>query len=131
MEDTRSYNIGASDYSKHKFQSWDFWITFALNPFDADLVKRTLRTKETDGRLMDYQKIKHIAGERIRQLENRPDVWPSPKQPEGVDFDEMIEDYHLCDEDKDILKEILYSIHRKEAYKRIQILCDMRIKQLS
>lgn len=131
MEDIRSYNIGASDYAEHKYQSWDFWITFALNPFDADLSKRTLRTKKTDGRLMDYQKIKHIAGERLRQLSLGPDVWPSPKVPEGVNFDEMIEDYHLCDEDKTILESIIFVKDRVAAYKIIQNQCNIRIKQLS
>ena len=39
-----------------------------LNPWDADIIKRTLRTKETDGRALDYKKIIHICNERLRQL---------------------------------------------------------------
>jgi len=68
-EDTRSYNVGASDYSRHKIQPWDIWIEYKLNPFDADIVKRVLRTKATDSRKMDYEKIIHICKERIRQLD--------------------------------------------------------------
>lgn len=66
--ETRSFNIGASNYSDHIIQPWSIWIDWNLNPWDADIVKRTLRTKETDPRIMDYQKIKHNCDERIRQL---------------------------------------------------------------
>ena len=58
QEDVRSYNVGQSDYAKHKIQPWD-----------TDIVKRILRTKETDSRKLDYEKIIHIAKERIRQLD--------------------------------------------------------------
>ena len=71
----RSYNVGKSDYSKHKIQPWDIWIEYKLNPFDADIVKRILRKKaesgisEQESRKMDYQKIIHICEERIRQID--------------------------------------------------------------
>ena len=68
-EDIRSYNIGQSDYSKHKIQPWDIWLEYNLNPWDADIIKRILRTKETDSRKLDYEKIIHIAKERIRQID--------------------------------------------------------------
>lgn len=68
--DTRSYNVGASDYAAHKIQPWDIWLEYDLNPWDADIVKRVLRTKKTDGRRLDYEKIIHICKERIRQLDN-------------------------------------------------------------
>lgn len=68
-EDVRSYNIGQSDYSKHKIQPWDIWLEYKLNPWDADIVKRILRTKSTDSRKLDYEKIIHICKERIRQIE--------------------------------------------------------------
>lgn len=64
----RSFNIGASDYSKHIIQPWSIWIDYNLNAFDADIIKRILRTKQTDSRIMDYEKIIHICKERIRQL---------------------------------------------------------------
>lgn len=71
----REYNVGNSDYSKHKIQPWDIWREYNLNPWDADIVKRVLRIKEEpgkskeDARIMDYEKIIHICRERIRQLE--------------------------------------------------------------
>lgn len=74
--DVREANIGKSDYSKHTIQPWSIWIDYDLNPWDADIVKRVLRTKEESGmserdaRIMDYEKIKHICNERIRQLES-------------------------------------------------------------
>lgn len=73
-ENIRSYNVGNSNYSKHKIQPWDIWREFNLNPWDADIVKRILREKEEpgmskeDARIMDYEKIIHICKERIRQI---------------------------------------------------------------
>ena len=78
--DVRKGNIGKSDYSKHLIQPWSIWIDYDLNPWDADIVKRVLRTKEESGmserdaRIMDYEKIKHICDERIRQLKLEPNV---------------------------------------------------------
>lgn len=66
--DTRSHNVGASDYSKHLFQPRTAWIEYNLNAFDADILKRVLRTKEGEDRITDYEKIIHICQERIRQL---------------------------------------------------------------
>ena len=66
--ETRNYNAGKSDYAKHKIQPWDIWKEYNLNPWDADIVKRVLRTKEGEERSLDYEKIIHICKERIRQL---------------------------------------------------------------
>lgn len=64
----RSYNVGKSDYSKHKIQPWDIWLEYKLNPWDADIIKRVLRTKEGTPRIEEYEKIIHDCQERIRQL---------------------------------------------------------------
>ena len=69
MEDVRSYNVGKSDYSKHTIQPWDIWREYNLNPWDADIVKRVLRTKEGTQRREEYEKIIHICRERIRQID--------------------------------------------------------------
>lgn len=66
--EVRDTNVGASDYSKHVIQPWAIWQEYGLNPWDADIVKRVLRHKATDTRVMDYEKIIHICQERIRQL---------------------------------------------------------------
>ena len=68
--DIRSFNIGNSDYSKHIIQPWSIWIDWNLNAWDADIVKRVLRTKQGESRIMDYEKIIHDCNERIRQLRN-------------------------------------------------------------
>lgn len=74
MEDIRNYNVGTSDYSSHKIQPWDIWKEYNLNPWDADIVKRILRTKKEsdktieESRILDYEKIIHICKERINQL---------------------------------------------------------------
>ncbi len=68
-KETRSHNVGESDYAKHKIQPWDIWLEYKLNPWDADIVKRVLREKATDTRRLDYEKIIHICQERIRQID--------------------------------------------------------------
>ena len=68
-KDHRSYNVGASDYSKHKIQPWSLWKEYHLNPWDADIVKRILRNKDGEDPKLDYQKIIHICEERLSQLE--------------------------------------------------------------
>lgn len=74
-EDVMSYNVGSSDYSKRKIQPWDIWEEYKLNAWDADIVKRVLRTKEEPGmtpqeaRIMDYEKIIHVCKKRIEQIE--------------------------------------------------------------
>ena len=68
MSNVRDYNIGKSDYAKHKIQPWDIWLEYNLNPWDADIVKRVLRTKEGEDRKLDYEKIIHICKYRIAEL---------------------------------------------------------------
>ena len=76
----RDVNVGASNYAKYKIQPWDIWLEYGLNPWDADIIKRILRTKviggmtPTEARLEDYEKIKHICDERIAQLNGAYDV---------------------------------------------------------
>lgn len=65
----REMNEGKSDYSKHVIQPWSIWKEYNLNPWDADIVKRILRTKEGDSRKLDYEKIIHICNERMRQMQ--------------------------------------------------------------
>lgn len=70
----RDYNVGNSDYSKHIIQPWAIWLDYNLNPWDADIIKRVLRTKHEGGmsersmKKQDYEKIIHICQERLRQL---------------------------------------------------------------
>lgn len=92
--EVRDSNVGKSDYSKHTIQPWSIWIDYELNPWDADIVKRILRTKEEPGmsaveaRIMDYDKIEHICRERKRQLK-------SSKEPSNT-F-EYIKDNYIID----------------------------------
>ena len=76
-KDTRNYNIGNSNYSSMPkgYQPWDLWRVYHMNPFDADILKRLLRTKIEPGmtpqesRKLDYQKIIHVCQERINQID--------------------------------------------------------------
>lgn len=67
-ESCQSYHIGKSDYSRHVIQPWNIWKEYNLNPWDADIVKRVLRTKEGEERTLDYEKIIHICKYRIAEL---------------------------------------------------------------
>lgn len=67
--ETRNYNVGKSDYAKHKIQPWDIILEYGLNYWDGDIIKRVLRTKEGESRRLDYEKIIHICKERIRQID--------------------------------------------------------------
>ena len=67
-EDVRGFNVGNSDYSKHLIQPWTIWQAYNLNAWDADIVKRVLRTKQGESRESDYEKIIHDCKERLRQL---------------------------------------------------------------
>lgn len=75
-EDIRNGNPGKSNYAEHKIQPWDIWEEYHLNPWDADIVKRVLRTKEEAGmspveaRILDYKKIIHICQKEIQLLES-------------------------------------------------------------
>lgn len=68
-DNTRDYNVGSSDYSKHIVQPWTICLEYGLNYWDEDIIKRVLRTKEGTPRKEDYEKIIHICKERIRQIE--------------------------------------------------------------
>ena len=69
MKNVRDYNVGKSDYAKHKIQPWDIILEYGLNYWDGDIIKRILRTKEGESRRLDYEKIIHICQERIRQID--------------------------------------------------------------
>lgn len=68
-ENIRDYNVGNSDYAKHKIQPWDIWLEYRPNPWEADIIKRVLRKKEGQSRREDFEKIIHIAHELIRQID--------------------------------------------------------------
>ena len=66
----RTTNVGESVYSKQLIQPWTIWLAYPnLTSWDHDIIKRILRTKSTDSRKLDYEKIIHICQERIRQLD--------------------------------------------------------------
>ena len=73
-EDIRSFNVGSSDYSKHLIQPWAIWQEYNLNAWDADIIKRILRTKKGTSRFEDYEKIIHICQERLRQLKEEDET---------------------------------------------------------
>lgn len=89
-ENVRNYNAGKSDYSKHAIQPWDIWKEYNLNPWDADIVKRVLRSKEGEARTLDYEKIIHICKYRIAQLSK--EVLKETKVVAPVEAEKPVED---------------------------------------
>lgn len=73
-ESVRNDNVGESDYSKHTIQPWSIWLDYDLNAFDADIIKRVLRTKDGESEITKYLKIIHICKERIRQIQQSINV---------------------------------------------------------
>lgn len=134
VNEVRKVVEGSSDYNKHRYQIWDIWIKFRINNgFDCDLVKRTLRTKQTDPRILDYKKMVHICSERIRQFQNNENVFPIENlEPKDITLGEMIEDYDLTSDDVVILSRILYPNikNRVSDYQMIIEICEKRIKEL-
>ena len=59
----REINVGKSNYATKAIQPWDIWKEYNLDPWEADIIKRVLRTKEGESRREDFQKIKHICDE--------------------------------------------------------------------
>lgn len=73
MKNPREYNIGKSDYSKHKYQPWDIILEYNLDFFDGNILKYLLRRKGSDKE--DYEKIIHYCQEKLRQInENAQDL---------------------------------------------------------
>ena len=89
-ENVQSYNVGKSDYSKHAIQPWDIWKEYNLNPWDADIVKRVLRSKEGEERTLDYEKIIHICKYRIAELSK--EVLKETKVVAPVEEEKPVED---------------------------------------
>lgn len=89
-ENVQSYNVGKSDYSKHAIQPWDIWKEYNLNPWDADIVKRVLRSKEGEARTLDYEKIIHICKYRIAELSK--EVSKETKVVAPAEAEKLVED---------------------------------------
>ena len=107
MSNVRDYNIGKSDYAKHKIQPWDIWKEYNLNPWDADIVKRVLRSKEGEPRTLDYEKIIHICKYRIAELSKETKV-VAPAEAEKPVEDEESDDTTVFCMDETLKPPILY-----------------------
>lgn len=106
-ENVQSYNVGKSDYAKHAIQPWDIWKEYNLNPWDADIVKRVLRSKEGEARTLDYEKIIHICKYRISELSKETKV-VAPAETEKLVEDEESDDTTVFCMDETMKPPILY-----------------------
>ena len=112
MSNVRDYNIGKSDYSKHAIQPWDIWKEYNLNPWDADIVKRVLRSKEGEARTLDYEKIIHICKYRISELSKETKV-VAPAEAEKLVEDEESDDTTVFCMDETMKPPMLYTEGKK------------------
>lgn len=106
-ENVQSYNVGKSDYAKHAIQPWDIWKEYNLNPWDADIVKRVLRTKEGESRTLDYEKIIHICKYRISELSKKTLV-AAPSEAEKPVEDKESDDTTVFCMDETMKPQMLY-----------------------
>ena len=84
---TRNTNVGESNYAAKTIQPWSIWLDYPeLTSFDHDIIKRVLRTKKTDSRRLDYEKIIHICKERIRQIDFQDKKEKAINEPISKDF---------------------------------------------
>jgi len=111
-ENVQSYNVGKSDYSKHAIQPWDIWKEYNLNPWDADIVKRVLRSKEGESRTLDYEKIIHICKYRISELSKETKV-VAPAEAEKLVEDEESDDTTVFCMDETMKPPMLYTGGKK------------------
>lgn len=95
-ENVQSYNVGKSDYAKHAIQPWDIWKEYNLNPWDADIVKRVLRSKEGELRTLDYEKIIHICKYRISELSKETKVVAPVEAEKPVEDEESDDTTVFC-----------------------------------
>lgn len=99
-EEVLSYNVGKSDYAKHAIQPWEIWKEYNLNPWDADIVKRVLRTKEGEERTLDYEKIIHICKYRIAELSKETKVVAPVEEEKPVEDEESDEAVKSVEDDE-------------------------------
>lgn len=111
-ENVQSYNVGKSDYAKHAIQPWDIWKEYNLNPWDADIVKRVLRSKEGEARTLDYEKIIHICKYRIAELSKETRV-VAPDEAEKPVEDERNDDTTVFCADETMKPAMLYTEGKK------------------
>ena len=104
MTNPKDSNIGESDYSTRKIQPWDVWESFNPTPWEADIIKRLMRTKSAEDDELDLQKIRHVCEYKMMELDS--DV----NQP-WISVDEVVNEYkHLSTARLALLKDILFSL---------------------
>lgn len=112
-ESCQSYHIGKSDYSRHVIQPWNIWKEYNLNPWDADIVKRVLRTKEGEARTLDYEKIIHICKYRIAELSK--EVLKETKVVAPTEAEKPVEDERSDDTTVFCLDETMKPVEDEES----------------
>lgn len=70
QKDTRSYNVGKSNYAELPIQPWDIIDDWRIyEAFIGFILGYLVRTKEGDSRVMDLEKIWHNAIDRVSHFD--------------------------------------------------------------
>jgi len=103
MTNPKDSNIGESDYSTRKIQPWDVWESFNPTPWEADIIKRLMRTKSAEDDALDLQKIRHVCEYKMMELDTQ--IYP------GLSVGEVMNEYkHLSTVRRAVLQDILISL---------------------
>lgn len=129
---TRTFNVGTSDYSQHAIQCWDLVWSHCLTYHEGVMLGYLLRHKEGDSKILDYQKLAHTAMEvrdhadlhdRMREAIYRPRQRPS--------IAEICQEYNLDDTQRRILVNLITCRHVSSFARMFVIikLCNKLISQ--
>lgn len=135
----RDYNIGKSDYAKHRIQPIDIIEQYYLSFYEGNMLKYLLRKKED--RKQDILKIRHYAFLMRRHLGvpgcivygMREAIMKCSK-----DFDpkftieEIINEYSLNFNEQLLLVDILKCelTSRRQVMEKIVQICDLMLKEM-
>lgn len=99
-----SKNIGSSDYANSLIQPWVIFNSHPnLNYQECDIIKRILRTKEGESRLLDLERCHHILDELIRQ-EKLETLELTRQEEDEVNFKNLVEEAVLKEQPDFMIK---------------------------
>lgn len=105
---TRTFNIGTSDYCEHEIQCWDIVWGHKLTYYEGVMLGYLLRNKDGEDKITEYQKLVHnamevrdhsIAHDRMKHYMGKPS--------RRYTISKIADDYHLDKEQTKILNLII------------------------
>lgn len=127
----RKYNIGKSDYAKHKVQPWDIIWAYRLDYWEGTMLAYLLRNKDGEIKAMDYLKIQHNAREVLENKSLYTIMSDKLRRPMGrrLTIKAIVDDYKLNSSQKQLLSAILNRKPTRPRMERIMDLCEILIQK--